>query len=223
MSGPISPPKACVFDLDGTLIDSLADIAGALNRCLGLLGLPGHPIERYRYMVGEGVPKLCERAVGKTHPHMVARLAELARPAYRAQLIGQTKPYAGVNNLVAALRDADVPLAVLSNKPHDLSVRIVRHFWPDGDFASVYGYLEEGHRKPSPKYLLRICDELGVSAAQTWMIGDTPTDMETARAAGAVGVGVTWGFRPRDDLAAAGASQLVDSPAALARLAGLSG
>jgi phosphoglycolate phosphatase len=221
MPESVSRPQACIFDLDGTLIDSLADIAGALNRCLGLLGLPTHPVARYRYMVGEGVPKLCERAVGDSHPHLVQRLAELARPAYRSQLIEQTKPYAGVDNLVRALASAGVPLAVLSNKPHDLSCRIVQRFWPDGQFASVYGYLEEAHRKPSPKYLLRICEEVGVPPEQTWMIGDTPTDIATAVAAGAVAVGVTWGFRPRTDLEAAGAEQIVDTPAELAQLAGL--
>lgn len=214
MSAPKSLPipKACIFDLDGTLVDSLRDVAESLNDCLDLLGLPTYPIDTYRYMVGEGVPMLCRRAIGQTHPHLVDRLAELVRPFYRTRLLRHTRPYPGVPELVNRLRRQDVRLGVLSNKPHDLTARIVRAFWPDGSFAAVYGYLEEEHRKPSPLYLLRICDELGVPPADTWVIGDTPTDVETARAAGAWSVGVTWGFRSRADLAAAGADRIVDRP-----------
>ncbi len=201
-----------MLDLDGTLVDSLGDIAAALNHCLELLGLETFPIQSYRYMVGEGVPKLCERALGQTHPHLVGRLAELVRPYYRTRVVDQTRPYPGVVELVERLRSAGVRLAVLSNKPHELTVRVVRTFWPNSTFDVIQGYLEEQHRKPSPYYLERICETLGVRPADTWMVGDTPTDIATAQAAGAVGVGVAWGFRPRADLEAAGADLVVDHP-----------
>ncbi len=206
-------PKACVFDLDGTLVDSLRDIAEALNECLELLGLPTYPVERYRYMVGEGIPKLATRAVGKTHPHLVGRLAELARARYRVRPLRHTKPYDGVNELIGRLRAGKIKLAVLSNKPDEMTRRVVRRFWPDGVFAQVYGYISEPHRKPDPYYLLRICEELAVTPAETWMIGDTPTDVETAHRAGALSLGVTWGFRTRAELAAAGADRVIDDPA----------
>jgi phosphoglycolate phosphatase len=209
---PLPTPRACVFDLDGTLVDSLRDIAVALNRCLDILGLPTYPVERYRYMVGEGVPMLCRRAVGATHPHLVERLAELARPEYRCHLLDHTRPYPGVPELVTRLQRAGLRLGVLSNKPHDLTRRVVNTFWPDGTFHAIYGYIEEEHRKPSPFYLLRICAELSIAPADTWVIGDTPTDVETARAAGAIPIGVTWGFRTRADLEAAGARRVVDHP-----------
>ncbi len=209
-------PTACVFDLDGTLVDSLQDIAEALNDCLTILGLPTHPVGSYRYMVGEGIPKLCERAIGTNYPHLVPRLAELARPFYRIRVVRQTRPYPGVPELVTRLRGRRIRLAILSNKPHDMTLRVVRAFWPDGTFAAIYGYTEEQHRKPSPFYVLRICAELGVAPADTWVIGDTPTDIETARAAGAVPIGVTWGFRSRADLEAAAAPFIVSRPDELA-------
>ena len=212
MPEPLPTPRACVFDLDGTLVDSLHDIAESLNLCLELLGLPVHRVADYRYMVGEGIPRLCQRAVGQSHPHLVARLAELARPVYRTRVLRHTRPYPGVPQLIGRLRHSGVKLAVLSNKPHDLTLRVVQAFWPDGEFDLAYGYVEEDLRKPSPAYLHRICRELHVPPAETWLIGDTPTDIETARAAGVYAVGVTWGFRTRTDLEAAGAQRIVDHP-----------
>ncbi len=215
MPGPLPKPLACVFDLDGTLVDSMRDIAAALNYCLELLGLPAKPVPDYRYMVGEGVPTLCERAIGRTHPHLVQRLAELARPVYRKQLTRHTRPYAGVPELVERLRRAGVKLGVLSNKPHYATIRVVETFWPPDCFDVIQGYVEDHLRKPSPHYLLRLCERMGVLPERTWMVGDTPTDLATARAAGAVGIGVTWGFRTRDDLLAAEAQYIVDHPAQL--------
>lgn len=211
-------PAAIVFDLDGTLVDSLRDIGQALNACLELLGVPTHPIADYRFMVGEGVPALCRRAVGASHPHLVDRLIELARPWYRTRVVEHTHPYAGVPELVAALRERRIPLAVLSNKPHDLTIKVVEAFWPAGTFAAIQGYVTEQHRKPSPHHLLEICAQLGVAPGDAWMVGDTPTDVATAQAAGAVPVGVTWGFRTRADLVAAGATTIIDQPRELLAL-----
>jgi phosphoglycolate phosphatase len=209
---PLPTPRAFVFDLDGTLVDSLRDIAESLNRCLEMLGLPARPVDDYRYMVGEGIPRLCERAIGATNPHLVPRLGELARAVYRTRVLQHTRPYPGVPQLVRRARARGIKLGLLSNKPHELTLRVVEAFWPDGCFASVYGYLEDEFRKPSPHYLRRICAALAVEPGDTWVIGDTPTDMATAVAAGAIGVGVTWGFRQRGDLEAAGARLIVDRP-----------
>ncbi|MFQ5805721.1 MAG: HAD family hydrolase [Phycisphaerae bacterium] len=219
----VKPPALCIFDLDGTLIDSLRDIAEALNECLELLGLAPHPVQRYRYMVGEGVPKLCERALGYSHPHLVNRLAELARPRYRVRPLRYTRPYPGVVESLEQLRRSGVKLAVLSNKPHDVTVSVVRAFWPADTFECIQGYVEERHRKPDPHYVFRICQNLGVSLSRTCVIGDTPTDVETAQRSGAASVGVTWGFRSRADLAHAGAEYLVDFPLQLATALGCGG
>ncbi len=209
-------PRALIFDLDGTLVNSLRDIAEALNECLELLGLEPHPLDDYRYMVGEGVPTLCQRAIGAHHGHLVGRLTELARARYRARPLRYTRPYPRVEAMVARLRDRGLRLGVLSNKPHEMTTRIVRTFWPDHQFAAIQGYVEEGFRKPSPHYALRLCDTLGIPPAQTWIVGDTPTDVETARRAGMPSLGVTWGFRTRADLEAAGADRIIDSPDELA-------
>lgn len=216
-----SKPDLCVFDLDGTLVDSLHDIAEALNECLDLLGVPVHPIEHYRYMVGEGVPKLCQRAIGEKHPHLVGRLIELARPRYRARVIRHTRPYDGIPAAIQRFAAAGIPLAVLSNKPHELTCLVVERFWPDATFFRVQGYLEERARKPDPGLLLEICGAAGVSAARTWMVGDTPTDIETARRAGCTSVGVAWDFRPVADLREAGADLIVEGTDDLLTAAGL--
>ena len=215
MRSAVKRPTLCIFDLDGTLVDSLRDIAEAVNESLELLGLPAQPIDDYRHKVGEGVPKLCERVLGDTHPHLVARLAELARPRYRVRPLQHTRPYLGVVRALDDLRRIGVRLAVLSNKPHELTVAVVRAFWPANVFAQIQGYVDAQHRKPDPHYVLQICRGLGVSPGQTWVVGDTPTDIETARRCGALSVGITWGFRTREDLAQAGANLLVDSPAEL--------
>jgi phosphoglycolate phosphatase len=209
-------PHACIFDLDGTLVDSLRDVGEALNDCLELLGLPPRPLNDYRYMVGEGIPTLCQRAIGDTHPHLVARLAELARARYRAQPIAHTYPYAGVSDLVQRLRDQGVKLAVLSNKPHELTVRVVQAFWRDSQFTRIQGYVREEHRKPDPFHVFETCAALGVRPAETWLIGDTPTDVQAAERSGTTCIAVTWGFRTRADLEAAGAKWIVDTPAEIA-------
>lgn len=208
-------PKACIFDLDGTLVDSLRDIAEALNDCLALLGIPPRPVSDYRYLVGEGVPVLCQRAIGETYPLLVPRLTELARAFYRVRPLKHTKPFPGIERVIDRLRGRGVKLAVLSNKPHELTVRVVDQFWTENTFEAVYGFFDEERRKPSPHFALKICEELEVSPADTWVIGDTPTDVETAIRAGATAAGVTWGFRSREDLTAAGAHLIFDTPAQL--------
>jgi phosphoglycolate phosphatase len=169
-------------------------------------------MDDFRHLVGEGIPKLAERALGATHPWLVARLAELTRARYRVQPCVHTRPYAGIVELVAALRERGIPMGVVSNKSHELTVPIVRRFWPGGEFRFVQGYDYEERRKPSPFHLLRFCEAVGQPPERVWLVGDTPTDIETARRAGATCIAVTWGFRPLEELLAAGARHVVNSP-----------
>lgn len=212
MSDVNKSPRFVIFDLDGTLVDSLRDIAESLNECIDLLGLPTRPVADFRYMVGEGVPKLCQRAIGGVAPHLVPRLIELARARYRTRSMRHSQPYAGVPQLVERLSAGGLTLGVLSNKPHDMTTRMVRAFWPGDTFRLIQGYVREEHRKPSPQHIHEMCAALGVSTAEVCLIGDTPTDVLTARNAGCSCVAVTWGFRTRDDLLAAGATCIVDTP-----------
>lgn len=208
-------PEAIIFDLDGTLVDSLQDIADAFNYALNLLSLPTRTIDEYRDLVGDGVPVLCQRAIGQSHPHLVNRLAELARPYYRLNALRCTKPYPGVPDLLIRLRQSGTQLAVLSNKPHIMTNAVVRAFWDGETFARVQGYQEERFRKPDPTYGLSICEQLGVTPDAVWFVGDTNTDMETALRMGAVPVGVAWGFRPTRELRDAGAAFIATNPSDL--------
>jgi len=203
-------PRLVIFDLDGTLVDSLRDIGESLNACLTLLGLPTYSIDRYRYMVGEGFPELCRRAIGAEHP-LLGRLIELGRARYRPHCLDHTRPYPGVKELIGRLRGT-TRLAVLSNKPHDMTARIVTALWPDGVFDRVQGMVTEQHRKPSPHHVHEIGTQLGIATRDTWFVGDTPTDVQPARAAGCHSIGVTWGYRTRDDLIGAGAARIIDHP-----------
>ncbi len=212
----LPPPQACIFDLDGTLLDSLRDVGESLNECLELLGLETFPLDRYRYMVGEGIIKLCERALADRHPELLGRLIELSRARYRTRPERFTAPFAGVPGLIATLHRAGLPLAVLSNKPHDMTTLLVHRFWPQREFAEVQGYVLEAERKPDPTLALRLCEKLGVAPRETCLIGDTATDVETARRGGLIPLGVAWGYRPVDELVSAGAHALFDRPEDLA-------
>lgn len=211
-------PRGILFDLDGTLVDSLVDIANACNHCLELLGIAPRPINDYRHLVGEGIPRLCQRAIGDSHPRLLGRLEELMRARYRAFPQVETRPYPGIEALVAALRDRHIPLGVLSNKPHELTAPMTASFWGDGVFAFVQGYDGENRRKPDPHHLLRFAELIGCRAKEVWLVGDTGVDIETAANAAANGIAVTWGFRPREELVDAGAKWLIDTPADLLAL-----
>lgn len=215
-------PRACIFDLDGTLVDSLEDIGVSMNECLEILGMKPFPVKDYRYMVGEGIVNLCRRALARAVAETyLDRLVELCRARYRTRCLERTRPYAGVPELVDAMRRRGIALAVLSNKPHEMTDRIVRALWPDNPFGVIQGYTIESARKPDPAHALRICERLGVAPADTLLIGDTPTDVETARRAGAGIIGVTWGFRTRDELHHAGCGMIVDRPDEIASHFGL--
>jgi phosphoglycolate phosphatase len=215
---PIAP-RAAIFDLDGTLIDSLRDVAESANACMTLLGLPEIPLDQYRYLVGEGIPRLCERAIGDAHPLLVARLADLTRSQYRLRLLRWTQPYPGIREAVDRLVSRGLTVAVLSNKPDDMTKCIVRELWPDRPFSMVCGMTAPELRKPNPHAALEICRQLGIEPRETWFVGDTPIDVATAKSAGCISIAVTWGFRERELLEQAGAEFIIDHPAELIALA----
>ena len=204
--------RALIFDLDGTLLDSLADIATAMNTALTEHGLAPHPLDAYRFFVGEGVEVLVERVVAD--PALRPAVLHTYRDGYGEGLGGATRPYAGIPELLTALTDRRVPMAVLSNKPDRPTCRLVASLLP-GHFQAVAGARVDVPKKPDPTAALAMAASLGVAPADCGFVGDTAVDMRTATSAGMVPVGVTWGFRPRDELLAHGARWLIDHPAEL--------
>ncbi len=203
--------RAAIFDLDGTLANTLNDIAGAMNRSLRHHGLPEHPVADYRYMVGNGIKVLAERPVGER-----ADLAEAVEATYQrdysVHALDTAAPYEGIPELLTALVKADIAVCVLSNKPHPDTCAVVRHFFPDIPFAVVRGQVPEVPVKPDPMGALLIARTLGLTPGECVYLGDTSVDMRTAVAAGMHPVGVTWGFRTPEELTRSGAAKLIDHP-----------
>jgi phosphoglycolate phosphatase len=203
---------AVLFDLDGTLADTLADLAHATNFALARLGCPPHPVAKYRYMVGDGARNLLLRALPADRAHLAEEGVKLMRQHYEAHCFDQTRLYPGIVELVAALAARGCPLAVLSNKPDDFTKRMVAHYFRPSPFAIVAGQLADVPLKPDPAAALQIAAQLAVPPGQWFYLGDTNTDMRTACAAGMHAVGVLWGFRERDELLESGAERLVAKP-----------
>ncbi|MEZ4403767.1 MAG: HAD family hydrolase [Kofleriaceae bacterium] len=205
--------RAAIFDLDGTLLDSHADLAAALATALAGAGLPAPSATALRAMVGAGARALVERAVaGRADVEPV--LAGF-RAAYRARPLVETRLYAGLAPALDALTARGLTFAVVSNKPHELTTYLVAQLLAAWPFAAVYGHRPELPLKPDPTSTLCAADELGVAPAQCAFIGDSAIDVATARAAGMRAVAVTWGFRDRGELLAAGPDAVVDAPAEL--------
>jgi phosphoglycolate phosphatase len=213
-------PSAVAFDLDGTLVDSLADIAHACNHAFEVLGLPTHPLDAYRGFVGEGVGRLLEQALPPERMDLRGEAETAFRARYGEHLLDLTQPYPGVVDLLRALTERGVPLGVLSNKPHPMTARVVEALFGDLPWKAVEGVRPERPRKPNPAGAFDVAEALGVDPSQVLFVGDTKVDVGTARAAGMVPVGVLWGFRPRAELEAAGAAHLLDAPADLLPLLG---
>lgn len=210
-----------VFDLDGTLIDSLADLADSMNAVLARSGLPVHPMDSYRRFVGDGVHNLVRRALpdDRKSEEDIRRHLDDMRAEYGRRWLDKTRPYPGINDLLAALAARGVKTAVLSNKPHPATEHVTRALFPRHAFSLVRGAVPELPVKPDPAGAFHITKTLGVPAAQTLYVGDTDTDMKTGRAAGYTVVGVAWGFRPVEELVANGAHHIVQTPAELLALA----
>lgn len=209
--------QTVIFDLDGTLLDTLEDLADAGNWVCRRNGWPEHSLKEFRAMVGHGIPNLVERfsPEGCRSPLlMVNTLAQFSQ-YYGAHNMDKTLPYAGMAELAAQLKERGVQLAVYSNKADDFSRQIVEHFFPSV-FSLVRGKVRGVPVKPDPTGVRQVLAELNADPAATLFVGDSSVDMETAHNAGLPACGVTWGFRSRESLEAAGAEFLADTPEQLA-------
>ncbi|MFT3950832.1 MAG: HAD hydrolase-like protein [Oscillospiraceae bacterium] len=218
--GAFQLTRLAIFDLDGTLVDSLEDLADACNAALIKAQQPTHEADAYRLFVGNGREKLIERMLPEA-----CRSEALARTVladynafYTVHLTDKTKPYAGITRTLAALKDAGILCAVNTNKPQFFADVIIEALFAPGTFAAVFGKNERFPEKPDPSAVLALMARFDADAAHTVFAGDSGVDAATARHAGIPCVGCAWGFRGRDELEAAGADAVADTPDRLAAL-----
>jgi phosphoglycolate phosphatase len=206
---------AVLFDLDGTLLDTIDDLTGAMNAALGRLGFPPRTPAECKVFVGDGVENFILRSLPEAHRDKAtaASVAPLYREAYGRNWADKTRPYDGIPELLDALVARGMKLAVLSNKPDDFTRLMVQKLLPRWRFDAIAGERAAHPRKPDPAAALEIASALGVQPARFLYLGDTNTDMRTAAAAGMFPVGALWGFRSADELRASGARVLVKRPA----------
>ena len=206
-----------IFDLDGTLLDTIGDLAVACNAMLAVRGLPQHSYEEYCHFVGNGILRLVERALPeplRTPENVALARADFVR-YYTEHIDVYTKPYPGIPELLAELTRRGIRVAVASNKFQAGTEKLIRLFFPEIPFAAVFGQRPDVPLKPDPAVVEEILACTGVPRERVLYVGDSGVDMETARAAGVRSAGVTWGFRDREELVAAGAGRLVDRAAEL--------
>ncbi len=208
-----------IFDLDGTLAHSLTGIAASLNRALSSLGFAPHPEAVVRRYIGNGARMLATRALpGGADGELIDRIEQSFKTDYSTTWHEGTTAYAGIPSLLAELTTWGVPMAVLSNKPHPFTTAMVRSLFPGIPFSVVIGQRTGVPHKPAPDGVLEIAVRLDSDPRNCWMIGDSTTDMETARNSGAHAIAVSWGYHDRESLAARCPDLILDSPSQLASL-----
>ena len=206
--------KLAVFDLDGTILDTIEDLADALNHTLGLYSYPLKSLEETRAMVGRGLRNLLRSATGVSDGEKLDSMLSELVSFYSAHSAVKTRPYPGIPEMLSQLRARGIRTAVLSNKRDEVTVSLCSHFFP-GLFDICRGEKPGVPIKPSPESFRSVMEELGVSAEETVYVGDSEVDITTYRNAGTDGIIVTWGFRSRADLESSGADLLIDTVDAL--------
>lgn len=202
--------RLAIFDLDGTLINSLEDLSEACNVALRSFGFPPHPAEAYKLFIGNGVYKLIERCVPPQHrtPETLAQVFEVYNDYYTKHGEDKTRPFPGMTETVQVIREYGVKTAVLTNKPHKLALPMVNSLFP-GLFDLILGQRDGVPTKPNPTAVEEIIRHFGVLKSDCCFIGDSSVDILTGKAAGLFTVGVTWGYRTKEELESAGADLIL--------------
>lgn len=208
-----------IFDLDGTLLNTIADLGNACNYALKKGGYSEHPLSAYNYMVGNGVRRLMERAAPDATPEHIESLLKHFRTYYDDHCTDLTKPYPGIPELLGHLTSRGIRVAVASNKYQAAVDKIINHFFPGIPFATLHGERPDVPKKPDPSVVFAVLSDSPTPKAGTMMVGDSAVDMETARRACIESVGVTWGFRPVSELRSAYADHIVSDTSAILDLA----
>lgn len=206
--------KALIFDLDGTLLDTIQDIAHTGNRILEKRSYQALSVNTYKHYVGKGVPHLIEKLIehyNMDHHHFKDMLRDYY-VFYKEESMKTTAPYQGIMDCLLDLKNIGVSLSVLSNKPHEQVIDLMPSYFPKDLFDKVYGNLPDYKAKPDPRLLRKLIEELKVKKTEVLYVGDTRTDMETALNTGVASIGVLWGFRDETELVQAKASYIVSKP-----------
>lgn len=206
--------KAAIFDLDGTLLDTIDDLADSCNIALEREGFPTHPVTEYKNFVGMGMRHLVKTALPKeaSTDEGIESFLENLNSEYLKRLVLKTKPFPGVISLLTELKAREVKMSILSNKPHFMVLPAVEHFFREFPFTVIMGIQEKFSHKPNPESTLSIITQMGESPDRTVFIGDSEVDIRTARNAGIDVIGVGWGFRTIEMLRSEGAATIVEKP-----------
>lgn len=211
-------PTAVIFDLDGTLADTLDDITDAMNEVLAEIGRAAVPADRMRGLIGEGLPVLVEHATGIDDPAVIESLVKRYRPVYTKRMLERTRLYPSIGVVLDSLTEAGCKMCVLSNKPDYFAAPMCSALLSRWPFVRCIGHRDGVQRKPAPEAALNLAEAMGHAPEDVYLVGDSAIDMMTAHNAGMKAVAVTWGFRDRENLLAAGPAHLVEQPMELVRL-----
>ena len=202
-----------IFDLDGTLLDTLIDIAVTANAVLASRGFPTHPTDAYKHFIGNGLGMLVQRMVPQgTEEYICKDLKKMFSELYLENWKKNCRQYDGIGNMLKSLQEKDAGLAVLSNKPHAFTTMFVDRYFPKGLFSCVYGQREGVAIKPDPTVALAIAEQLGQNPRDMCFVGDTAVDIRTGKASGMSTIGVSWGFCSIHELQGERPDLIINSP-----------
>lgn len=210
--------KLCAFDLDGTLVNTLQDLTDSLNHALTECGFPTLTEEQVAAIIGHSVRYMCDNAVPPEHVDQAEKVMELYLAHYHEHSLDHSRPYEGMVEAVERMKQAGVTLAVVSNKPHADTVKVISQLYPGGLFSLVIGRSEKFAVKPAPDSLRFVMDFLGVTPEESVYVGDSDVDVQFAHNAGMRCVSVNWGFRSEEEILAAGATCITGDPAKVPEL-----
>ncbi len=211
--------KCCIFDLDGTLLNTLDDLAASCNHALDFYGYPTYPADDYRYFVGNGVGTLIERTMPKdADEEQKQKVREAFAEHYAQHYLDLTVPYDGIEALLRILKLQGYQVCVVSNKPHNYSKELLSKIFGEKFFSVIIGATEDMPKKPAPDGVLSCMKKLDLKPEHCVYIGDSDVDVLTAKNAGIPSIGVAWGFRGEEELKAAGAGYIVHTPKEIAQL-----
>lgn len=209
-----------IFDLDGTLLNTIADMAVSTNYALGMCGFPTHETSAYKFFIGNGINKLFERVLpeGEKTQENILKLRQYFLDYYGVHNSELTLPYEGIPELLQNLQNRGFKLAVASNKYHKATEKLIQYFFPEIDFVAVFGQRDGIPTKPDPTIVYDILSIAKFDKMAVLYIGDSGVDMQTAQNAGIDACGVTWGFRARAEMEAFSPKYMVDSPSEILKI-----